>query len=98
MKQRISTANPGDKILVDEITAVGPGGYQKRLSPMYFTIDGRANKMLEEPDFYTIQDNINAKIDTLFEKYDYLAYIKNEPYILKGYGTKCGSTKLMLEV
>ena len=38
LKRAIQTAKTGDKVLVDEIMATGPGGISKRLTPIVITI------------------------------------------------------------
>jgi len=38
LKSKLSTAKRGDKLLVDDIQAIGPGGIKKRLNPIVITI------------------------------------------------------------
>lgn len=38
LKSKLSTAKKGDKILVDDIQAIGPGGIKKRLNPIVITV------------------------------------------------------------
>jgi hypothetical protein len=38
LKGAITRAKKGDKVLVDEIMAIGPGGITKKLSPIVITI------------------------------------------------------------
>ncbi|MFM9945695.1 MAG: GldM family protein [Bacteroidia bacterium] len=98
IKRLIAYSNPGDKILVDDIMAVGPGGIDKRLAPIAITISGQTNKLLEITDFYTYKETENSKIDTIYGEYDFESSIKKEPIILKGYKNQCGETKLIMEV
>ena len=97
LKRLIANSWHGDKILVDDITAVGPAGTGKRLPPIAITIMGQEKKLLEIADFYTYQENNNSKIDTIYDEEGYINYIKTEPFILKGYKTQCGKTTLLLE-
>lgn len=64
LKYLISKSVGGDKILIDDIKAIGPGGAQKRLSPIALLVQGK-KKETRNPDFISYQKNSEEKISYL---------------------------------
>lgn len=64
LEELISKSVGGDKILIDDIKAIGPGGIQKRLSPIALSVQGKKKETLK-PDFLTYQKDGEDKISYL---------------------------------
>ena len=100
LKRLIAYSWHGDKILVDDITAIGPGEIDKRLPPIAITIMGQEKKLLDISDFttFTYRENNITKIDTNYNPENSTIFKNSGPILEKGYKIQCGDTLLKLEI
>ena len=98
-KKLIMAAHNGDKLLIDDINAVGPGGITKRLKPIAITIIKAQTLQIIHPDFYSYLDAKNHKIAFIHNANNTSnLFINNESLIFKGYAVQCHDTQFVVEI
>ncbi len=100
LKRLIAKSKKGDKIIIDNIQAVGPRGIKLRLAQIAITIMNSNTEPYNLPDYYTHQKLKTTFINELEygEIYNTDRSFKIAPGILRGYSILDEDTFLILEV
>ena len=99
LKRCILKSGSGDKILLDDIKAIGPGNLIKRLAPIAITIHNYFPQLFDFPEYFIYQKENDSLLQEL--KASQIYNKQNEytfgPGILRGYKAICEGSQLLEE-